>query len=64
MIGCDGLLGSVVLEDKCRVCGGDGANCKTISGILDNSVSFSMNNFFMKKIRALYFFSGPSTGIQ
>jgi len=50
MIGCDGLLGSVVLEDKCRICGGDGANCKTISGILDNSVSiFGENSSFKNR---------------
>ncbi|XP_050400756.1 A disintegrin and metalloproteinase with thrombospondin motifs 6 [Patella vulgata] len=34
-VGCDGYLGSSLREDKCRVCGGDGTTCKTISGLFD-----------------------------
>ena len=34
VVGCDGKLGSEVQEDNCRVCGGNGANCNTITGEL------------------------------
>eukprot|EP00106_Octopus_bimaculoides_P010008 XP_014777450.1 PREDICTED: A disintegrin and metalloproteinase with thrombospondin motifs 6-like [Octopus bimaculoides] len=34
-VGCDHVLGSAAKEDKCRVCGGDGSTCKTISGTFD-----------------------------
>lgn len=34
-VGCDHVLGSSAEEDKCRVCGGDGTTCKTISGVFD-----------------------------
>ena len=37
-VGCDGMLGSDVEEDKCRVCGGDGSNCNTIEGVLEDKV--------------------------
>ncbi len=37
-VGCDGQLGSDLKEDKCRVCGGDGSNCNTVEGVLDNEV--------------------------
>ncbi|XP_041357696.1 A disintegrin and metalloproteinase with thrombospondin motifs 6-like [Gigantopelta aegis] len=32
-VGCDGILGSPVKEDKCRVCGGDNSTCRTMSGV-------------------------------
>ncbi|XP_068234682.1 papilin isoform X9 [Palaemon carinicauda] len=31
-VGCDKILGSTAKEDKCRVCGGDGSTCNTITG--------------------------------
>ncbi|XP_033636887.1 A disintegrin and metalloproteinase with thrombospondin motifs 6-like [Asterias rubens] len=30
-VGCDKILGSDVTEDKCRICGGDGSTCETVS---------------------------------
>ena len=33
------MLGSDVQEDNCRVCGGNGANCNTVSGELKNQVN-------------------------
>ena len=38
VVGCDGFLGSDVQEDNCRVCGGNGANCNTVTGELKNQV--------------------------
>ena len=38
VVGCDGMLGSDVQEDNCRVCGGNGANCNTVTGELKNQV--------------------------
>ena len=43
-IGCDGMLGSNAVEDKCRVCGGDGSDCNTVTGVLENSVTKSPKN--------------------
>ena len=37
-VGCDGMLGSELTEDKCRVCGGDGTDCNTVSGVLNQKV--------------------------
>ena len=37
-VGCDGELGSRAIEDKCRVCDGDGSSCTTISGMVDKSL--------------------------
>ena len=34
-VGCDHILGSEAIEDKCRVCGGDGSSCETITGSMD-----------------------------
>lgn len=31
-VGCNLILGSDVQEDKCRICGGDGSTCNTITG--------------------------------
>ncbi|KAK2706695.1 hypothetical protein QYM36_014662 [Artemia franciscana] len=31
-VGCDKILGSDAKEDNCRVCGGDGTKCTTITG--------------------------------
>ena len=30
------MLGSDIQEDLCRICGGDGRDCNTVSGLLDN----------------------------
>ena len=38
-VGCDGMLGSDVQEDLCRNCGGDGKDCNTVTGVLDDKVS-------------------------
>ncbi|XP_047994780.1 papilin-like isoform X4 [Leguminivora glycinivorella] len=35
-VGCDMMLGSNAREDKCRVCRGNGTNCHTNAGIIDN----------------------------
>ncbi|XP_077522114.1 uncharacterized protein LOC144133127 [Amblyomma americanum] len=34
-VGCDKMLGSDAVEDKCRVCQGDGSSCKPIQGVFD-----------------------------
>jgi len=34
-VGCDRILGSNAVEDKCRVCGGDGSSCETIHGVIN-----------------------------
>lgn len=36
-LGCDRVLGSTVKEDNCRVCGGDGSTCRTISGVYEQN---------------------------
>ena len=33
-VGCDRILGSDAVEDKCRVCGGDGSGCETLHGVI------------------------------
>ena len=38
IVGCDGMLGSDVQEDNCRVCGGNGVNCNTVTGELKDQV--------------------------
>ena len=37
-IGCDGVLESAAVEDKCRICNGNGSNCHTVTGTLDTSL--------------------------
>ncbi|XP_077538081.1 papilin-like isoform X3 [Haemaphysalis longicornis] len=34
-VGCDKMLGSDAVEDKCRKCRGDGTSCSTIEGVFD-----------------------------
>ncbi|XP_075555420.1 proteoglycan-like sulfated glycoprotein papilin isoform X2 [Dermacentor variabilis] len=34
-VGCDKMLGSDAVEDKCRVCRGDGTSCSTVEGVFD-----------------------------
>ncbi|XP_060563969.1 A disintegrin and metalloproteinase with thrombospondin motifs 9-like isoform X2 [Ruditapes philippinarum] len=41
--GCDNKLGSNMKRDRCGVCGGDNASCRTISGSY-NSVKYDYNN--------------------
>eukprot|EP00094_Tigriopus_californicus_P005670 TCALIF_05465-PA protein Name:"Similar to Ppn Papilin (Drosophila melanogaster)" AED:0.16 eAED:0.17 QI:0/0/0/0.82/0.81/0.82/34/0/2463 len=38
-VGCDGVLNGNQVEDKCRVCGGDGTDCNTVIGTLDEEVT-------------------------
>ncbi|XP_061722019.1 papilin isoform X2 [Cydia pomonella] len=35
-VGCDMMLGSNAREDKCRVCRGNGTNCHTNAGLINN----------------------------
>uniref|UniRef100_A0A672P0T6 Thrombospondin type 1 domain containing 4 n=1 Tax=Sinocyclocheilus grahami TaxID=75366 RepID=A0A672P0T6_SINGR len=37
--GCDDLLGSGSVPDKCGVCGGDNSACKLVSGLFQHSLS-------------------------
>lgn len=41
--GCDNKLGSSMKRDRCGVCGGDNASCKTITGTY-NTVNYDYNN--------------------
>lgn len=36
-VGCDGILHSEAVEDKCRVCGGDGSTCETVNGVFQTA---------------------------
>ncbi|XP_055351849.1 LOW QUALITY PROTEIN: papilin-like [Paramacrobiotus metropolitanus] len=36
-VGCDKRLGSLLQEDKCRMCGGDASSCKFVEGLYDDS---------------------------
>lgn len=38
-VGCDGILGSVVVEDFCGVCNGDNSSCYTVNGTYNKIVS-------------------------
>ena len=47
-VGCDGLLGSDTEEDKCRVCGGDGSACDTVTGVIkDQDFKMGYNDLSM-----------------
>ena len=47
-VGCDGLLGSDTEEDKCRVCGGDGSSCQTVTGVMrDQDLQMGYNDMSM-----------------
>ncbi|KAJ8724122.1 hypothetical protein PYW07_008102 [Mythimna separata] len=35
-VGCDMMLNSTAREDKCRECRGNGANCRTTTGVFDS----------------------------
>ncbi|XP_064648174.1 thrombospondin type-1 domain-containing protein 4-like isoform X2 [Lineus longissimus] len=44
-VGCDGVLGSSKVEDKCGICGGDSTTCKIISGIFTRpTMKFGYND--------------------
>ncbi|XP_072145613.1 papilin-like [Dermacentor andersoni] len=47
-VGCDKMLGSDAVEDKCRVCRGDGTSCSTVKGVfnLDN-LQFGYNDILL-----------------
>ncbi|CAG0888031.1 unnamed protein product [Darwinula stevensoni] len=52
-VGCDKMLGSRVPEDKCRVCGGDGSTCKTITGSFDsNDLQVGYNDILLIPVGA------------
>ncbi|XP_039261164.2 A disintegrin and metalloproteinase with thrombospondin motifs 6-like isoform X1 [Styela clava] len=36
-VGCDGVLHSEAVEDKCRICGGDGSTCEPVQGVFDSA---------------------------
>lgn len=36
-VGCDMMLGSSAKEDACRVCGGDGSTCNSVTGVYDQN---------------------------
>lgn len=38
-VGCDDVVGSEEIRDRCGVCGGDGRSCKLISGLFQHSLS-------------------------
>lgn len=47
-VGCDMMLGSTAVEDKCRQCAGDGSSCKTVSGLLDmNNMQVGYNDVLL-----------------
>ena len=52
-VGCDGLLGSNTEEDKCRVCGGDGGACETVTGVMrDQDLKMGYNDMSMIPVGA------------
>ncbi|XP_074598749.1 papilin-like isoform X2 [Brevipalpus obovatus] len=46
-VGCDGVLGSNKTEDKCRICGGDGSQCKTVREIHRRELPAGYNDIVM-----------------
>lgn len=49
-LGCDGVLGSKITQDKCGTCGGDDTNCKIINGTFyDSKESGKWRNLFIYK---------------
>ncbi|XP_070563783.1 A disintegrin and metalloproteinase with thrombospondin motifs 6-like isoform X2 [Ptychodera flava] len=37
-VGCDKILGSDAVKDRCGVCGGDGSTCETVSGVFEDDL--------------------------
>lgn len=52
-VGCDGILHSEAVEDKCRVCGGDGSTCETVNGAFQTAgmqgCKFYFNEIYFRK---------------
>ncbi|ELU06437.1 hypothetical protein CAPTEDRAFT_141382, partial [Capitella teleta] len=46
-VGCDHILGSSVVEDKCRVCGGDGSHCDVIKGLVNDPMAGKTDSYQM-----------------
>ncbi|XP_066141086.1 papilin isoform X3 [Euwallacea fornicatus] len=47
-VGCDMMLGSSLKEDECRICGGDGGTCNTISNTLElNDMQVGYNDILL-----------------
>lgn len=47
-VGCDLILGSDAEEDKCRICGGDGSTCNTITGeFMQKTLTFGYNDIVL-----------------
>ncbi|CAE1255074.1 ADAMTS3 [Acanthosepion pharaonis] len=44
-LGCDGVLGSKITQDKCGTCGGDDTNCKIINGTFYDSKESDLNKY-------------------
>ena len=48
IVGCDGMLGSTVQEDNCRICGGNGADCNTVTGeLLNEDMTMGYNDLIL-----------------
>lgn len=39
MVGCDGVIGSGKVVDRCGVCGGQSNSCRVVSGIFTKKTS-------------------------
>lgn len=63
VVGCDGMLGSDIQEDNCRICGGNGANCNTVTGELLNKVKYRNIGFASSKSK-FESISGSHDGLQ
>ncbi|XP_060520392.1 papilin isoform X2 [Cylas formicarius] len=47
-VGCDMMLGSKLKEDECRVCGGDGSTCNTVTDTLElNDMQVGYNDILL-----------------
>ncbi|KAK2173582.1 hypothetical protein NP493_866g01061 [Ridgeia piscesae] len=47
-VGCDHLLGSDAVEDKCRVCGGDGSTCESVTVTYDKPLKDMSGDSYVK----------------
>ncbi|XP_064624818.1 A disintegrin and metalloproteinase with thrombospondin motifs 6-like [Lineus longissimus] len=41
-VGCDSVLGSGAIEDKCGQCGGNGSSCQTVAGVYNKEVGMGV----------------------
>ncbi|XP_019769290.2 papilin isoform X1 [Dendroctonus ponderosae] len=47
-VGCDMMLGSNLKEDECRICGGDGSTCNTVTNTLElNDMQVGYNDILL-----------------